>query len=62
MTRFLQDILRQPDELQRAIDYLGGAGRCQLEEAAGETRPGRLVYLTGIGGSWHAALWAGRLF
>jgi glucosamine--fructose-6-phosphate aminotransferase (isomerizing) len=62
MTCFQQDILRQPDELQRAIDYLGGAGRRRLEEAAGTVRRASHVYLTGIGSSWHAALCAGALF
>ncbi len=62
MTRFRQDILRQPEELQRAIDYLAGAGRNRLEEAAGTIRRARHVYLTGIGSSRHAALCAGPLF
>ncbi|HVO64749.1 MAG TPA: SIS domain-containing protein [Terriglobales bacterium] len=62
MTRFLQDILRQPGELQRAIHYLAGAGRRSLEEAAGKVRGASHVYLTGIGSSWHAALCAGPLF
>ena len=34
MTFFLQDILRQPAELQRTIDYLRGAGQQRLVEAA----------------------------
>ena len=62
MTRFRQDIFRQPDELERALDYLGGAGRRRLDEAAGVIRRARHVYLTGIGSSWHAALCAGPLF
>ncbi|HEY6768689.1 MAG TPA: SIS domain-containing protein [Candidatus Sulfotelmatobacter sp.] len=62
MTLFLQDILRQPTELQRTIDYLCGAGRGRLSEAAAAVRGARHVYLTGIGSSWHAALTAGPLF
>jgi glutamine---fructose-6-phosphate transaminase (isomerizing) len=62
MTRFLEDILRQPDELQRTLGYLGGAGWHRLEEAAGTLRQASHVYLTGIGSSWHAALCAGPLF
>ncbi len=62
MTRFLEDILRQPDELQRTLGYLGGAGWHRLEEAAGTLRRASHVYLTGIGSSWHAALCAGPLF
>ena len=62
MTLFLQDILRQPAELQRTIDYLRGPGRQRLAEAAAAVRSARHVYLTGIGSSWHAALTAGPLF
>jgi glucosamine--fructose-6-phosphate aminotransferase (isomerizing) len=62
MTHFLQDILRQPIELQRSIDYLRGPGRPRLADAAAAIRSARLVYLTGIGSSWHAALTAGPLF
>src|ERR1700730_13639116 len=62
MTHFLQDILRQPLELQRAIDYLCGAGHRRLAEAAEAVRTARHVYLTGIGSSWHAALTAAPLF
>src|SRR5580704_15283977 len=62
MTHFLQDILRQPLELQRAINYLRGAGHRRLAEAAASVRSARHVYLTGIGSSWHAALTAAPLF
>lgn len=62
MTHFLEDILRQPVELQRAIDYLQGASRRRLAEAAATIRNARHVYLTGIGSSWHAALTAAPLF
>lgn len=62
MTHFLQDILRQPEELQRTIAYLRGQGRLSLARAAEAVRGARHVYLTGIGSSWHAALAAGHLF
>ena len=62
MTRFLQDILRQPDELQRTLEFLSGPGRPRLEDAAEVLRRANHVYLTGIGSSWHAALCAGPLF
>jgi fructoselysine-6-P-deglycase FrlB-like protein len=62
MTHFLRDILRQPDELRRTIDYLYGEGRHPLEAAGAAIRGARHVYLTGIGSSWHAALGAGPLF
>ncbi len=62
MTHFLSDILRQPNELQRTIDFLMGTGRPALEAATAAIRGARHVYLTGIGSSWHAALTAGPLF
>jgi glutamine---fructose-6-phosphate transaminase (isomerizing) len=62
MTHFLRDILRQPKELQRTIDFLLGAGRPSLDAATTAIRSARHVYLTGIGSSWHAALTAGPLF
>jgi glucosamine--fructose-6-phosphate aminotransferase (isomerizing) len=62
MTHFLRDILRQPNELQRTIDFLLGAGRPALDVATSAIRSARHVYLTGIGSSWHAVLTAGPLF
>ncbi|MGA8151901.1 MAG: SIS domain-containing protein [Terriglobales bacterium] len=62
MTYFLNDILRQPAELQQTFDYLCGAGQPSLQRAAAAVRSARHVYLTGIGSSWHAALTAGPLF
>jgi len=62
MTHFLQDILRQPQELERSISYLSGAGRDTLQAAAGTIQKARHVYLTGIGSSWHAAFGAGAIF
>ena len=62
MTHFLRDILRQPKELQRTIDFLLGVGRPVLDAATAAIHSARHVYLTGIGSSWHAALCAGTLF
>jgi len=62
MTYFLQDILRQPQELGRAIDGLCGVGRGTLQAAAATIREARYVYLTGIGSRWHAAFGAGAIF
>jgi glutamine---fructose-6-phosphate transaminase (isomerizing) len=62
MTHFLRDILRQPEELRRTIEYLSKAGKPALDAAAAAIRGARHVYLTGIGSSWHAALNVGTLF
>ncbi len=56
MTHFLDDILRQPEELQRVIEYVCGSGQRSLQTAAIVVRQAHHVYLTGIGSSWHAAL------
>lgn len=66
MTKFLNDILRQPDELRRTIAHLqgasGGAGHGALDGAVAAIRGARHVYLTGIGSSWHAALNVATMF
>ncbi len=63
MSHFLQDILRQPQELQRTIDHLvSGEGKHSLDRAVAAVRGARHVYLTGIGSSWHAALNASTHF
>ncbi|HUO24341.1 MAG TPA: SIS domain-containing protein [Candidatus Aquilonibacter sp.] len=62
MTRFLQDILRQPDELRRVLDHLQGPGHRTLEDAAQRIRSARHVYFTGIGSSWHVAMSVKPLF
>jgi glucosamine--fructose-6-phosphate aminotransferase (isomerizing) len=63
-THFLQDILRQPQELQRTIEYLtiGVDGKSPLDAALAVIRGARHVFLTGIGSSWHAALNAATFF
>jgi glucosamine--fructose-6-phosphate aminotransferase (isomerizing) len=62
LTHFLSDILRQPNELQRTLDYFSQAGRPSFEAASAAIQRARHIYLTGIGSSWHAALNAGALF
>lgn len=62
MTRFLNDILRQPSTLAATIEFLGGAGRRRLEDATAALRQASQIYLTGIGSSYHAALAAAATF
>ncbi len=61
MTFFLQDILRQPQELQRTLNFLCGPASQTLERAASAMRQAQHIYLTGMGSSWHAALNAGYI-
>ena len=56
MTRLLQDIQREPEELSRSLAYSLGEGRPALETAAQIIREGRHIYITGIGSSWHAGM------
>src|SRR5262245_60713836 len=60
-THFLEDILRQPAEIRRAIEYLLGPGKSALDKARSLIQSTRDVIITGIGASWHAALRAGAL-
>ena len=66
-THFLEDILRQPEELSRTIEFLTGPGRIALQQSSSVIQSGRDIFLTGIGASWHATVgassllqWAGR--
>ena len=60
-THFLEDILRQPAEMLRTLDYLMGPGQNALEQGSSLVRSSRDVFVTGIGASWHAAISAGSL-
>jgi len=62
MTHFLQDILRQPEELQRAMEHLSGKGQSYLQKAVAAVRGANHICLTGIGSSWNAALTVAPLF
>ncbi len=62
MTHFLRDILRQPEELRRTIEFLSSEGRRALDAGVAAVRGARDVYLTGMGSSWHAALNVGAIF
>jgi glutamine---fructose-6-phosphate transaminase (isomerizing) len=61
MTKFLEDILKQPQELIGSLHYLLGEGRASLDKAAFLLNQANHVYFTGIGASWHAAM-AGASF
>src|SRR5262245_50536312 len=61
MTKFLEDVLKQPQELIGSLHYLLGGGRASLDKAAFLLNQANHVYFTGIGASWHAAM-AGASF
>jgi glucosamine--fructose-6-phosphate aminotransferase (isomerizing) len=61
-THFLQDIIRQRNEMPRTLEYLQGDGEESLRRAESLLSNAAAVFLTGIGASWNAALCAGSLF
>lgn len=61
-TRFLQDILRQPSEMRRAIEFLTGSGGDALRAARSLIESSRGVVITGIGASWHGVMSASTFF
>lgn len=56
MTQYLQDILREADELSGILAFTTGEGRQALEAAAAILRDVQHIYITGIGSSWHAGM------
>jgi glutamine---fructose-6-phosphate transaminase (isomerizing) len=62
MTKLLQDILHEPDELLRCLAHTLGPGRAALEAAAERLRGPGPILITGIGSSWHAGMAVETLF
>ena len=56
MTKFYQDILGEPTELLRSLDYTLRDGRPSLQEGARILKQSEHVYIVGIGSSWNAGL------
>ena len=56
MTRFHQDILNEPAELLKSLDYTLRDGRPAFEEAARILKQSQHIYIVGIGSSWNAGL------
>jgi glucosamine--fructose-6-phosphate aminotransferase (isomerizing) len=56
MTKFYQDILNEPAELLRSLDYTLRDGRPAFEEATRILKQSRHIYIVGIGSSWNAGL------
>ena len=62
MDRVLNDILNQPGELLKSLDYTLGPGRGALDRAATAIAKAPAIYLTGMGASLHATLAVQSLF
>lgn len=62
MTKLMQDILNQPQELTRCLEHTLGPGRGALDAAAELVRGAGPILITGIGSSWHAGMALETLF
>src|SRR5262249_55023905 len=62
MTKLLNDILKQPQELIRALRSLLEKERSSLGQASSVLGQAKSVYFTGIGASWHAATAAASFY
>src|SRR5579872_2346445 len=62
MRSFLEDIFAEPIALCDSLEYSVGNGRAELERAAKIVRDAEIVYITGIGSSWHAGMAVQSLF
>lgn len=56
MTRFMKDILDQPEQLLHSIDYSLNAGSRSLKQAADLIRQAKSVFIVAIGASWSAGI------
>jgi glutamine---fructose-6-phosphate transaminase (isomerizing) len=56
MTKFLKDILNQPEQLQQSLDYSLSDGWNEFEKASKLIRSAKTFYISGIGASWNAGL------
>ena len=62
MTKLMNDILRQPGELQKSLEHTLNEGRHALARGAALVRGAEHVFITGIGSSWHAGMAIQALF
>jgi len=62
MTKLLNDILKQPQELIGALNSLLEKERARLDQATLLLGQSKHIYFTGIGASWHAAMAAASFF
>ncbi len=56
MTRFLQDILREPAALRDSLQGLLSRSRQEMDQAVALLRSARQVQVVGIGSSWNAGI------
>lgn len=56
MTKYFEDIIKQPEQLQLSMDYTFTEGWAEVEKAIKIIRSAKTVYISGIGASWNAGL------
>ena len=56
MTKYYQDIIKQPAQLGKSLAYNLGEGLQNIAEAVSIIRASKYVYISGIGASWCAGL------
>lgn len=56
MTKYFEDILKQPEQLQRSLDYTLNEGWAEVEKAIALIRSTKTIYISSIGASLNAGL------
>ena len=56
MTKYYEDILKQPVQLQHSLDYTLNDGWVEVEKAVRLIRPAKTIYISSIGASLNAGL------
>ena len=56
MTKFYSDILQEPVELSKTLNFTLGEGKPALDQAVRLLREAAHIYIVGIGSSWNAGL------
>jgi len=56
MTKFIDDIRKQPFQLLQSLDLTISEGWAEMEKAVALIRAAKTLYITGIGASWNAGL------
>ncbi len=62
MTRLLEDIFKEPEQITRSLKYTSGPGLSALRAAADIVRRSSHTLVVGIGSSWHAGIAAHATF
>ncbi|MBC7827627.1 MAG: SIS domain-containing protein [Chitinophagaceae bacterium] len=56
MTKFYEDIIRQPQELVSCLQFQAGKGRSAIEKALSLMKTAKYIFIPAIGASWNAGL------